>query len=245
MLKNRLRQARKAWRLARIPLFRRGLLRGIGAAIEHRDLLAAFDFRTVVDIGANVGQFALLVRELFPAAIIYSFEPLQQPSKKFLAFFANDARVTLFRVAVAQNSARRRMHLSAKNDSSSLLPITQGQIEFAPGTESVGYEEVSTGPLEQFLRTEQIVSPALLKLDVQGFELEALKGCESLLGHFKYVYAEASFIELYEGQVLAHQLVQWLSARDFHILGAANPFYNNRGGMVQLDILFEQLRARD
>jgi FkbM family methyltransferase len=67
-------------------------------------------------------------------------------------------------------------------------------------------ETVRIGPLSESLGTRSIDEPALLKLDVQGYELEALRGCEELFERFAYVCAEGSFIELYEGQVLADDL---------------------------------------
>ena len=49
--------------------------------------------------------------------------------------------------------------------------------------------------------------------DEQGFELTALQGCEELLDRFEWVYAECSFIELYEGQALADEVIAWLRER--------------------------------
>ncbi len=63
------------------------------------------------------------------------------------------------------------------------------------------------GRLHDFIAAEKIVPSALLKLDVQGFELSALQGCEDLLQHFAWVYVECSFIELYEGQALADEVI--------------------------------------
>ena len=59
------------------------LLRRIAPAIEHIGPLSRFSFRTVVDVGANRGQFAAVARRLFPAARIYSFEPLEGPAAEF------------------------------------------------------------------------------------------------------------------------------------------------------------------
>ena len=55
------------------------LFRRIAPAIEHIGPLSRFSFQTVVDVGANRGQFAAVARRLFPAAKIYSFEPLAGP----------------------------------------------------------------------------------------------------------------------------------------------------------------------
>jgi len=82
------------------------------------------------------------------------------------------------------------------------------------------------------------LSPALLKLDVQGFELEALKGCEDLLHCFAWVYAECSFVELYEGQALADGVIAWLRERGCVLSGVYNMTYDKQGRAVQADFLF-------
>jgi FkbM family methyltransferase len=239
VLKKRLARLHKALTLARHPVFRRGLWQGIGATVEHRDQLAALPLCTVVDIGANVGQFALLSRGLFPDALIFSFEPLSRPAAKYRRLFEGDAHVRLFQAAVAPVSDRREMHVSARDDSSSLLSISNQQIEFAPGTGEVGREEVTLGPLSQFISASDIAGPAMLKLDVQGYELEALKGCQSLLSCFHYVFVEVSFTPLYRDQVLAAELIEWLAARDFHACSAGNASYGADSCIVQFDMLFQ------
>jgi FkbM family methyltransferase len=239
MLKRRIAQFRKALVLVRHPGWRRGLQLGVGATIEHRDLLVSLSPRTVVDIGANVGQFTLLSRGLFPAARVFAFEPLTRPAAKFRRLFESDAQVRFFQAAVAPNAGRQQMHVSAHDDSSSLLPISKSQIEFAPGTQEAGREEVVLAPLDRFVKAEEIVEPALLKLDVQGFELEALKGCDTLLSRFDHIYVEVSFFPLYEGQVLAAEVIEWLAARRFRVCGAGNPSYGSDQRIVQMDMLFE------
>jgi FkbM family methyltransferase len=237
-LKRRLRQFGKLIAIASNPVWRRALRRGAAAAVEHTSLLRGLDIATCVDIGANIGQFSLLIRGLFPTAQIFAFEPLKEPSQKYAHVMRGDERTRLFTMAVAPAREVRHMHVSARPDSSSLLPITDSQIQFAPGTEAVGTEVVTAGPLDSALQATDIVGPALLKLDVQGYELEALKGCRPLLGQFQYVYAELSFQTLYGGQALAHEIIAWLATEKFHLAGIQNPSYDKSGNILQADFLF-------
>jgi Methyltransferase FkbM domain len=69
-------------------------------------------------------------------------------------------------------------------------------------------------PLDAVLDRKDIEKPALLKLGVQGFERQALEGCRSLLSIFSYVYAECSFVELYAGQSLAHEVISIMAVKD-------------------------------
>lgn len=78
----------------------------------------------------------------------------------------------------------------------------------------------------------------MLKLDVQGFELQALEGCKSLIGNFDYVYCECSFVELYKNQKLAGEVVEYLSRLGFGLMGVYNPMYDRDGNCIQADLMF-------
>jgi len=214
---------------------------GVAAGSEHESALRHLNCQTVIDIGANRGQFALAARHCFPQARIISFEPLPGPAARFERIFAADDLVALHRVAVGPNRQRTTIHISRSDDSSSLLPITTLQNALFPGTAEKDVAEVIVGPLDEFIGPAEILHSALLKLDVQGYELEALKGCATLIQHFTYVYAECSFVELYAGQALADDVVAWLRERAFRLRGVHNMQYDNSGRAIQGDFLF----ARD
>ena len=192
----------------------------------------------MVDIGANRGQFALVARLCFPQARIISFEPLAGPSVTFRKVFAKDERVTMHQVAISPDRGEATIHVSARDDSSSLLPITAMQNAIFPGTAEVGTTTVAAGPLGDYVQTDEIESPALLKLDVQGYELEAVKGCDDLIDCFAYIYVECSFVELYAGQALVDEVTTWLCERGFMLRGNYNVARDSDGNAIQADFLF-------
>lgn len=214
-------------------LFRHGVLAGA----EHRHILLC-DLRTVVDIGANRGQFALAAREWAPNARVISFEPLPGPASVFRSVFSGDDKVFLQQAAIGPEPKKQKMHISAKDDSSSLLPISSVQIAKFPGTGEVATIEVLVGQLEEFIKADELQSPSILKLDVQGYEFEALIGCESMLPYFNMVYCECSFVELYSGQKLAWEVVDWLADKGFRLSGIFNTSYDSNGQTIQADFLF-------
>jgi FkbM family methyltransferase len=225
---------------ARRILLIRALFHGIPAGVEHKPVLSSPPCRTVVDIGANRGQFALAVRHHWPTADVISFEPLAGPAAKFKRLFDGDDLVALHQVAIGPSDAVSTMHLSRRDDSSSLLAITSLQEATFPGTDEVGTVDVRVAPLSVFLDEADIVGPALLKIDVQGYEMEVLHGCESLLPKFDRIYCECSFIELYRGQHLAGSVIDWLGQRGFPLIGVFNTAYDSSGRSVQADFLFER-----
>jgi|688.fasta_scaffold59239_7 FkbM family methyltransferase len=235
-------KAAKLARILQVPLWRRELKRHrVAASVEHEAvlrLLGALDL--IVDIGANRGQYSLLSRHCNPAARITAFEPLPSPAATFRSVFADDQRVTLFQSAIGPEQGNVPIHISARDDSSSLLPISALQAQTFSGTAEVGTTSVTVAPLSNFLAADDIVSRSLLKIDVQGYEYNALRGCESLLNLFAYIFCECSFVELYSGQQLAPAVIAWLASRGFLIKGMYNAYYNSDGLAIQADFLFER-----
>ena len=76
-------------------------------------------------------------------------------------------------------------------------------------------------------------APALLKFDVQGFELAALAGCAALLDRFAAVYVECSFLPLYAGQPLADEVLAHLRDQGFGLRGVFNLTHDRSGRAVQ------------
>jgi FkbM family methyltransferase len=224
----------------RSELLRRALLRhGVLAGAEHRTVLRR-RLNAVVDIGANRGQFSLAVRRWAPQARIVAFEPLDKPAQIFRRVFSGDAKVTLHQCAIGGAPAMQTMHISARDDSSSLLPIAAAQTAMFPGTQEVGTIQVRVATLAELVDAAELTSPAMLKLDVQGYELNTLKGCEPLLRHFDWIYCECSYVEFYAGQELAGEIIAWLLARGFVLQESCNAALDPRGQTVQADLLFKQ-----
>lgn len=228
----------KAAALARTPRYRRGLLAGVGAGIEHEALLRGMNMRTVVDVGANKGQFALLALELFPQAAVHAFEPLAEPFARLVGWSGRERRLTCRRLALADAAGPRMMHVSAQMDSSSLRAITRRQTAQFPGTHEVGVEHVTAARLDEVLTAADLVAPALLKIDVQGGELEVLRGAAGLLPHFDWIYVECSFFEFYEGQALADDVAAFLAAVGFQPTVYWRPCRDAAGRPAQADVLF-------
>lgn len=213
----------------------------VAASVEHRNLkeyLPDVNCDTIVDIGANRGQFALIARKHFPNAKIMSFEPLKEPAAIFRKVFTGDPGVTLYEMAIGPEEKETKMHVSQADDSSSLLAITELQTNLFPGTSEKETRTVQIKPLNKVLSAKDITSPAFLKVDVQGFEREALEGCRPFLSSFSYIYVECSFVELYAGQSLAPDVIAFLRENSFDLAGVYNLSYDKTGKAIQGDFLF-------
>ena len=231
---------KKLVNIVKDPFFVRALIKGAAAGVEHRSVLENLGGCChVVDVGANRGQFALISRSCFADARIDSFEPLQEPSTIYERVFENDNLTVLHRCAIGPDIEEAVIHVSSRDDSSSLLPIAEGQVKLFPETVEKETRKIHVAPLGSMLVESDIASPALLKMDVQGYELSALKGCSSLLHKFKYIYVECSFIELYLGQSFADEIIRFLFEYNFRLDGVYNMQYDKSGKAIQADFLFE------
>jgi FkbM family methyltransferase len=238
------RRAKKLLRLVADRRFRAGLRHGVAATIEHAGALAGRDFASVVDVGANRGQFTVFAAGLYPQARIFAFEPLPRAYALLARVAAGDQRIRTFRAAIGPRAATARIHVMHPDDSSSLLAPTGRQTMFFPQTRLAGTLPVGMAPLDAFVGPGDLCPPGLLKLDVQGFELAALAGCASLLDRFRAVYVECSFVPLYADQPLADEVLAHLREHGFYLTGIYNLVHDRAGGAVQADFLCERRQAR-
>src|SRR3712207_6814539 len=115
-----LAKAAKLAAILRDDAFRDALRHGVAAAVEHHALVRKLDIGTLVDVGANVGQFSLVVRREHPEARIIAFEPLPSAAERYRRLFkANCDLVTLHEAALGPSRGSATIHMSRRDDSSS------------------------------------------------------------------------------------------------------------------------------
>ena len=81
----------------------------------------------------------------------------------------------------------------------------------------------------------------MLKIDVQGFEYEVLRGMTNLSPKIRWIYVEASFVELYKGQKLYADVARLLGEMGYREISRSNVSHDDRGRGIQADILFATL----
>jgi FkbM family methyltransferase len=230
----------KLYKILANVTFAKAFLQGCAAAVEHEAVLKALRPNYVVDIGANRGQFAVAAREYLPSATIHSIEPLTEAVRILETLFAGDKNFSLHVCAVGNERQSGTMHVSHRDHSSSLLPISDELVSLFPFTAEREIRQVLVLPLGDIINPAEIQSPALLKIDVQGYELDVLKGCVGILDKFQYIYVECSFSELYVGQSLAQDVLMFLFGLGYQLKGIYDAYYDNTGKAIQADFLFEK-----
>ncbi len=224
--------------IARHPSLLRFLRHRVVPSVEH-DHLTRFEVAHVIDVGASRGQFSAWATVRLNGPAIDAFEPLPGSTQRFRELgFGPDTR--LHDVAVSDFEGSREFHVTKQDDSSSLLRSTTQHRGLFPGSVIERTISVPVTTLDAVLDPAAIRRPSLLKIDVQGTELEVLAGARSLLEVTDLVYVECSFVELYVGQALASEVIDDLGTCGFDLIGTHGPHFDRRGTCVQADLLFRR-----
>jgi FkbM family methyltransferase len=201
------------------------------------DWLRALPIRTVLDIGANEGQFAAEIRDLLPEAFIYSFEPLRDAHAALVSRMRGDGRFRAFNFALGAKDSRALIHRSRFSPSSSLRPMLELHTAAWPHTTEAAVEEIEVRRLDSLGIEPE--TELLVKIDVQGFEDEVIGGGRGMLARAAYVITEVSFARLYEGQPLFEDIYRLLAAMGFEYRGALSQLLDPRDGRpLQADAFF-------
>lgn len=164
--------------------------------------LKDFKFKTILDIGANEGQFADKMHSLFPETKIYSFEPIPEAFEQLDKNFREIKQIKGINLALGDTAGEITFNKNESSASSSFLEMTDTHVkgfDFAVKTVPI---KVKVDTLDNVMSTENIDLPMLIKIDVQGFEDKVIKGGADTIKKAEMVICEVSFTELYKGQLL-------------------------------------------
>jgi FkbM family methyltransferase len=214
---------------------RQALRHGVLSPIEHNHL-CRLEVDLVLDVGANRGQFGVAASTWWPTAKVIAFEPLAEAAKTYRRVVPS---AVVHETAVGRSSGLAILNVAKASDSSSLRMATSRQTDSFRGTQITSQREVRVTSLDEACPDVGGFSSILAKIDVQGAELDVMRGAEAVLRHVRYVYVELSFVELYAGQPLAHEVLEFLASSGFKLLRIANITPSNEDP-IQADFLFER-----
>jgi FkbM family methyltransferase len=208
-------------------------------SLELLEIAREAGIGVVYDIGCNVGTWSLLAKSVLPSCQIHAFEPLLHHQMEFRKVFADMADVVLHTLALGPENMSGSVRVTDFTDASSILPLTkEGATRF--GTKETAQCETRVCRLDDYRLEANLPPPDLLKLDIQGYELQALLGAKECLNSARAVIAEVSFGEFYKGQCLFHELAHYLA--EFGMLPQAFGLNTPTGRRIdQTDVLFMRL----
>jgi FkbM family methyltransferase len=187
--------------------------------LNRVELIAERAIDAVVDVGANEGLFARRLRDEGFSGRIISFEPLSRAFALLASASAADPDWECVRLGLGATTGEKALNVARNLASSSFLPMDGELPEAEPRLAYVGTEECSVSTLDAL--APDLFQPEerlFLKLDVQGFELEVLRGAEATLDRVLALDVELSLTLLYEGAPLMDEVVAYLAERDYALL---------------------------
>jgi len=200
--------------------------------------LKNLNIRTVLDIGANTGQFAAYIRTILPEAMIYAFEPLKDCYQQ-LVETVNVPNFKAFNFALGSEFGEIEIHRSKYSPSSSILMMGRLHKEAFPFTSGGVVERIAVKRLDDIAGNLKFVENVLIKIDVQGFEDKVLAGGRNIIQKAKVLIVETSFKSLFEGQPLFDEIYDIVRGMGFEHHGNWTQLLNPLDGSVlQADGIF-------
>ena len=215
-------------------------LRPRGATGKPGELMTLQEVDMVLDVGASIGHYGNWIREAGYRGRICSFEPLSADFKRLQNHAAEDPLWDCRRLALGSEPGTAEINVAGNSQSSSLLPMLERHEQAAPSSVYIGTETVEVSTVDAIW--DEVVGGAkrpFLKLDVQGYELEVLRGAERSLPRLHGIQAELSLVPLYEGGPLWLEMIQFMLDRGFRVVGLEAGYADpNSGEMLQADGIF-------
>ena len=229
---------KKILNLCRSKIWFKGMLNGIYATVELEKLVKDIEVpETIIDIGSNKGQFILLMEQIFPNKIVYSFEPIIEMINKQKKFFKYKKNITFHNLALGSSICSKEFLITSRMDSSSFLKVVSNTNK-SKNYSVIEKRDIKVSTLDEIFLNEKISHPILIKMDVQGYELEVLKGANDLLKKTDYLLLEVSENEMYQNQPTEKIIIEYLKELNFEIFKANNWLSIKNTNFKQRDILF-------
>ncbi len=195
--------------------------------------------KVVFDVGAHRGGYARQYMRLYNKAQIYAFEPAPwNLSVLEHAEWRDRERVHIIPVALSDREGTEVLHRFSKEGTESLLPATRKFLEFARVSETDS-AQVPVTTLDRFCAERDIEQVGLMKMDIQGMELAALRGASGMLKgkRIKVLFIELQFWPYYEGQCWAGEVIEYLAGFGYRLECLIGP-HGKEGALAHANGLF-------
>lgn len=155
---------------------------GVNVEVDLLRFTANNPLQCIFDVGGNFGQTAARFAAAFPAATIFTFEPVPESFARLQQAVQRHPRIKPFNTALGDTVGSIAMHLTSSAGTNTILPSRTATNRL----------DIPIDTIDSFVTAHSIATIDLLKIDVEGYELQVLKGAEQILnrGGVRYVFAE-------------------------------------------------------
>lgn len=203
-------------------------------------LMKKNDINKIIDIGANIGQYALEIRKDGFKGEIISFEPLTSAFLKLKNYAKNDKKWQVHNCAIGDEDGSTFINIAGNSVSSSISNMQDIHLQIAPDSAYMGKEEISINKLDSLLgNLYNEGDRIMLKIDAQGFEKNIIDGAEKFLEKVILLQLEMSLVSMYKNEILFIDMIKYLKARNFELVSLENGFFDWQSGQLfQVDGVF-------
>jgi FkbM family methyltransferase len=193
----------------------------------------------VIDVGANVGQFGVDIRRHGFQGQIISYEPVREIYNSLTKTITRHPPWQGFNLGLGSFESKRAINISGNSGlSSSILEMKSLHLENFPNSATIATQNISISTIDKQISVLGLnPQDIMLKIDVQGFEIEVLKGASQSLSKIPLCYLEVSIIPLYEGEVSFLPILNELTQHGHEVVDVFRGVKAKDGRLLQLDIL--------
>ena len=164
----------------------------------------------ILDVGANVGGWSAVARDVFPDAAITMIEPQEHLAETLSTLCHRLGRAVFHPVAAGARFEQRDLHIRAEDPSSTFCDVG----EYG---DPVRLQPTTIVPLDSLLERADITPAELIKVDTEGFEMEVFAGAQKLLSHAEVLVVEVSLYQWYPMTPRFVDVVSYLAERGFAV----------------------------
>lgn len=203
-------------------------------------LIHTHQIDTIIDIGANIGQYASEMRNIGFTGQIFSFEPLKEAFQKLQKYSSKDTLWKVFNYSIGERDGKAIINVAKNSVSSSLLQNVPELIESEPDARFIGREEIQMHKLDSIFEWLNLENRNIyLKVDAQGYEEMILLGAQKSLGCIKAIQIEMSLVPSYDGSVTFDEMKHYLNKLGFYLAAIESGFYDKKTGkQLEIDGIF-------
>ena len=193
----------------------------------------------IFDIGANVGSTVERFHQLFPNAKIHAFEPFPASYQLLNKKYQGNSSIVLNQLCVYKTKGSLDFFVNQKVSTNSLFQPIKSGLSFDNQIININKICVDTISLDEYCNSSEIKKIEILKMDIQGGELDALIGAFNLIKtkSIDLIYCEAFFIRQYLNQPLFYDIATYLDLNGYFLQDIYSPVYEN-GSLVWCDAIF-------
>ena len=183
---------------------------------------ASLSVATVIDIGANTGEYVEFLNTFFRPQTVYAFEPLASCQPRLQQVAERIGNMQIFQVALDDHEGEETFWENDYGPSSSLLHVSDIHKQAFPHTENESRATVKVTRLDDVLDASTLGRDVLIKIDVQGVEDRVIRGGRAVFGAAEMVLIEMSFLQMYEQQPIFDEINDLLRECGLRLAGFKN-----------------------